>query len=89
MARMYVEQPESGEIAAVVRPADAFLALGLQYCTGREGPQDLVAAHKWFNIAALQGNADARRYRAEISREMCAADIAAAQREARAWLTRH
>jgi TPR repeat protein len=50
---------------------------------------DLVSAHKWFNLAAMRGNDDARRYRVEIAREMSRAEIAEAQRQAREWLSRH
>ena len=37
--------------------------LGMMYCLGREVEQDYVAAHKWFNIAALRGSPEARQYR--------------------------
>jgi hypothetical protein len=50
---------------------------------------DMVSAHKWFNIAALRGNAEAARSRREIAEEMSDADIAAAQRAARDWIPRH
>ena len=44
--------------------ADALYELGLMYCSGREDmPIDLVEAHKWFNLAAMRGNDDAKRYR--------------------------
>jgi TPR repeat protein len=69
--------------------SDVFFHLGVTYATGRNGGTDLVAAHKWFNLAAHRGNADAARYRQEISAEMSAADIAAAQRLAREYLTVH
>jgi uncharacterized protein len=46
----------------------------------------LITAHKWFNIAASRGNADAKRYRSEISAEMSRAEISKAQRMAREWL---
>jgi TPR repeat protein len=59
------------------------------YCSGREVPLDLVQAHKWFNLAALRGNSDAKRYRVELSAEMSKAEIAEAQRQARAWLSKH
>jgi hypothetical protein len=52
-------------------------------------PIDMVAAHKWFNLAALRGSRDAVRLRNEVAAEMSAAEIAAAQRAARAWLTHH
>ena len=61
--------------------------LGLQASTGDDaGDFDLVTAHKWFNLAAMQGNLEARAYRAELSKEMTAEEIAEAQRQARAYL---
>jgi uncharacterized protein len=63
--------------------------LGMMYSTGGPVPADMVAAHKWFNIAAMAGNAEAARLRREIAEEMSEAEIAAAQRAARAWMTRH
>jgi uncharacterized protein len=76
-------------LSAATASAEEMFDLGMKYCLGREVEPDLVAAHKWFNLAALKGSADARQYRCEISREMSPADIAYAQREARAWLTLH
>ena len=69
--------------------AEKFLQLGILYSTGNSGPADMVSAHKWFNIAGMHGSSEAVRLRCEIASEMRAADIAAAQRAARAWLTRH
>ncbi len=69
--------------------ADALLELGLKYCTGREVGLDLVAAHKWFNLAAMRGSDDARRLRAEITRDMTKAEVVRGQRLAREWLNRH
>jgi uncharacterized protein len=66
--------------------SDALFQLGLMYCAGRDVALDYVTAHKWFNLAALSGNAEAKQYRAEISREMSKADIAKAQRMAREWM---
>jgi uncharacterized protein len=54
--------------------------------------EDLVQAHKWFNLAALRGNERGQECRAEIADDMTAREIAEAQRQARAWLnetTRH
>jgi TPR repeat protein len=69
--------------------AEQFFELGMMYSTGRCGSADMVSAHKWFNIAAMCGFKDAVRLRHEIAAEMSEAEIAAAQRAARAWLTRH
>ena len=46
--------------------------LGMMYSTGAPGSPDMVAAHKWFNIAAMYGNAEAARLRREIAEEMSA-----------------
>jgi len=48
---------------------------------------DLVEAHKWFNLAALNGSRRGQESRAEIAEEMTAREIAEAQRQARAWLS--
>lgn len=77
------------EFAAQGGGPDALFELGLMYCCGRDVGTDLVEAHKWFNLAALRGNDEAKRYRAEISREMTRVDIARAQRRAREWLAVH
>lgn len=69
--------------------ADELLALGLKYCFGRGVSQSYVEAHKWFNLAAMKGNENAKSYRCELAREMSASEIAEAQRQARAWMTLH
>ena len=48
---------------------------------------DLVQAHKWFNLAAVNGHDEAQMCRADISEEMTAREIAEAQRRAREWLS--
>jgi uncharacterized protein len=89
MARMETRAFESIESAGAVGGPDAMFELGLMHCAGRDGALDLVSAHKWFNLAAMRGNEDAKRLRMEISREMSRSEIAEAQRQAREWLTRH
>jgi len=67
---------------------DALFELGVAYSTGRGGVAvDLIEAHKWFNLAALNGSTRGQECRAEISVEMTAREIAEAQRQARAWLS--
>ncbi len=67
--------------------ADALYNLGLAYSTGQGVTVDYVAAHKWFNLAALRGVDEAKSWRAQISREMAPTQIAEAQRLAREWLS--
>ena len=66
---------------------DALYELGVAYSTGAGGTGiDLIEAHKWFNLAALNGSEVAQACRAEIADDMSAREIAEAQRQARAWL---
>jgi Sel1 repeat. len=88
MARLELDSPEllaGGHAGA----ADLFYQLGIAYAIGRNVEVDLVAAHKWLNLAAFRGNAEAAAYRKELSGEMSAGQIAEAQRAAREWLTLH
>lgn len=89
-----VEQDKTGE-ATVARhladhcrgDEDALYALGVAYSTGSNGLAcDLIEAHRWLNIAASAGHAEAAMCRADIAEEMTAREIAEAQRRAREWL---
>ena len=66
---------------------DVLFERGLYWASGRSGIVDLVAAHKWFNLAALKGRVDAIAMRREIAQMMSEVEIARAQRDARAWMT--
>ena len=91
MARFDVTSFAPPEMAAAAGSTPyALCELGLLYCAGRDDVAvDLVTAHKWFNLAAIRGNDDAKRYRMEIAGEMSKRQIAEAQRQAREWLARH
>jgi TPR repeat protein len=67
----------------------SFFERGLAYSVGRDGQVDLVEAHKWFNIAAAQGDRKAALHREELAEEMSRAEIAAALKAAREWISRH
>ena len=81
-------QFELGGVDAVASDAssETFYQLGIMHASGRSGAADLVSAHKWFNIAAMKGHAEAARMRREIAAEMSDAEIGQAQRAARDWL---
>ncbi|MEX0583492.1 MAG: hypothetical protein WD185_07470 [Sneathiella sp.] len=66
--------------------ADDQFRAGLLFSTGDGVSQDLVTAHKWFNLAAMNGIEEARENRAEISLDMSAQEIAKAQKMAREWI---
>lgn len=84
---MGVEALETAE--PVMSDAEMY-RLGLQASTGGdEGIFDLITAHKWFNLAAMQGNLEARAYRAELANEMTTEEIAEAQKLAREYLMTH
>ena len=69
--------------------ADILFELGMMYATGRDCDPDIVAAHKWFNIAAIKGSDRAAELRSELSATMSKQEIARALREAREWMTMH
>lgn len=74
--------------AAAQGDLSAYFDLGVAYSTGSHGADcDLIEAHKWFNLAAASGHAEAAMCRADISEEMTAREIAEAQRRAREWLS--
>ena len=78
---------ESRIAKAVTGDVKALYDLGVAYSTGSGGVEvDLIEAHKWFNLAALNGSEQAQECRADIAEEMSAREIAEAQRQARAWL---
>jgi hypothetical protein len=79
---------ESRIADAAMGDPEALYELGIAYSTGTHGLDvDLIEAHKWFNLAALNGSRRAQECRAEIAEEMTAREIAEAQRQARAWLS--
>jgi len=69
--------------------ADILFELGLMYASGRDCAIDMVAAHKWFNIAAIKGSERAAALRSELAGSMTKPEIAQALREAREWMTTH
>jgi TPR repeat protein len=75
--------------AEATKTGDALYNLGLMYSTGNGVEMDYIEAHKWFNLAALQGNSAARNWRTELADEMSTEEVATAQREAREWLSTH
>jgi uncharacterized protein len=66
---------------------EGYFQLGVAFSTGSHGiPCDLIEAHKWFNLAATAGHAEAQLSRVDIAEEMTAREIAEAQNRARLWL---
>lgn len=88
MARFEILDADLGTMGSTAQ-ADVLLELGLMYATGRDCDADLIAAHKWFNIAAIKGSGRAAALRSELSQAMSKQEIARALREAREWMTVH
>lgn len=88
MARFEMASPE---MAAAGQDAsgDVLFQLGMMYATGRDVDYNLVAAHKWFNLAVQRGKSEAAQYRQEIALELSHAEVAEAQRAAREWMRLH
>ena len=78
---------ESRMADAAMGDVQALYELGVAYSTGTGGVEvDFIEAHKWFNLASLNGSRQAQECRADIAEDMTAREIADAQRQARAWL---
>lgn len=83
-------QAEDLMSATAILSGEEMYRLGLEASVGDdEGRSDLINAHKWFNLAAMMGNIEARSYRAELAREMTPDEVAEAQRLAREYLSTH
>ena len=86
MARFEILDSTMAPLGEGPASGDMLFELGMMYSVGRDVPVDLVSAHKWFNLAAVKGNAEAIRLRREIAHQMSDAEIALAQRAARDWM---
>jgi len=83
-ADIRIEAPE----AFLTRDASAedFYRVGLIYSEGMDVLVDLVAAHKFFNLAATRGHREAKLCRQEMADMMSTTEIQKAQRAAREWM---
>ena len=88
MARFDFQMQDSTPVSADNR-AEAMCEMGLMYATGRGCSLDLVAAHKWLNIAAIKGSDRAALLRADVAASMSKMQLAEALRAAREWMTVH
>jgi TPR repeat protein len=81
-------QPAALPLPLPTSTGDELLQMGILYSTGQGGaPLDYVSAHMLFNLAAMRGSEEARRWRRELSAEMDRDTVAEAQRAAREWLS--
>jgi TPR repeat protein len=88
MARFEISTTEMATMGGDAR-AEVFCDMGLMYATGRGVEIDLVAAHKWLNIAAIKGSDRAAELRADLAYQMSKMQLAEALRAAREWMTVH
>ena len=88
MFQGHIDQEMAIPVEASAIP-DVLFERGLYWASGRSGVVNLVAAHKWFNLAALKGRRDAVPMRREVAELMSEVEIATAQRDARTWMTTH
>ncbi len=88
MARYEIHDLDQAAMGGETR-AEVYCEMGLMYATGRDCELDMVAAHKWLNIAAVKGSDRAAALRAELANTMSKSDLATALRQAREWMTMH
>ncbi|MGY6569129.1 MAG: sel1 repeat family protein [Salinarimonas sp.] len=89
MARIEMGAADIAGYGPDIDNGHTFYELGLMYAAGRQVELDLVAAHKWLNVAVFKGCREAAARRAELAAEMAADEVAAAQRQARMFLQLH
>ncbi|MEM1288656.1 MAG: SEL1-like repeat protein [Pseudomonadota bacterium] len=87
MARTIFDELAGGSNANASNEQDVYFDLGIMYSTGRSVDLDLVAAHKWFNLAASKGKVEAKALREDVAGEMTAAQITKALHDARAFMS--
>jgi uncharacterized protein len=88
MARFDIQNASNAAMGGE-NQAELLCEMGLMYATGRGCDIDLVAAHKWLNIAAIKGSDRAAALRADLSQTMSKSELAMALRAAREWMTMH
>lgn len=66
--------------------AEDFYQAGLVCAAGIDADVDLVAAHKWFNLAAANGHDEAKIQRQEMAELLTSDEVKAALSAARDWL---
>jgi TPR repeat protein len=64
---------------------DAQYELGVLYQKGEGVPKDLVLAYMWENLAAAQGEEEARKLRNALERSMTLEQVGEAQKFSRNW----
>ncbi|MEQ8556989.1 MAG: hypothetical protein RIB03_01630 [Henriciella sp.] len=76
--------PETGITSTAT--GEELYRVGLAYSTGVGVDADMVAAHKWFNLAVMKGSEEAREYRQQIADMLSSDEIKQALKSARDWL---
>src|SRR5580693_2251650 len=54
MARFEILDSNAAPLGQGPADGDMLFELGMTYSVGRDMPVDLIAAHKWFNLAAMR-----------------------------------
>ncbi len=84
-AQDYADAYSQWRSAADQGDGQSQFGLGQLFEQGLGVPQNFVEAHKFYNLAAAQGLAEARAARDQLSQQMTGEQIARAQDEALGW----
>ena len=77
---------QPGGLLGADATADEFYQAGLACAAGLESEIDLIAAHKWFNLAAARGHDEAKVQRQEMAELLTSEEVKIALSAARDWL---
>ncbi len=78
---------QPGGLLGADATADEFYQAGLACAAGLESEIDLIAAHKWFNLAVSKGHEDAKLQRREMAEMLSTEEVKVALSAARDWLS--
>jgi hypothetical protein len=67
-------------------PEDGFVSKGLALSHELANEEQLIAAHKWFSLAAIRGHHKARGHRLRVSDRLTGEQIAHAQAELQSFV---
>lgn len=66
--------------------SDDIYRVAIAYASGVDVETDIIAAHKWFNLAAVRGHEEAKVQRQEMADLMSSDEVRLALKAAREWI---
>jgi uncharacterized protein len=85
MNKEYTEAAKWVQLSADQGYPPSQLNLAIMYYEGQGVPRDIVRAHMWMSLAALQGDANAANYRDQIAKSLTPAQVEQSLKLIKEW----